>query len=204
MSLEDGTKELKQDVFESEVKEGAKKQSYLVSNIIIICALIIVAGAWAFSYKMTNASGQVVESTQGDFSIRIPEEWTAEVVAPTEVNPVYGIFAANDTNDASIMVLALDDENAIDNENDAVDNVAYVYSQFGFEFISREGMNINGVDGVFFEANLADALGTYYQTGFIAIEDGVNYTVIAQTITDTVGETIDEYKDAVQSFTIIK
>ncbi len=204
MSIENGTKEVKQDVFESEVKESTKKQSYLVSNIIIVCALIIVAGAWAFSYKMTQVSGQVVESTEGDFSIRVPEEWEVETVAPTETNPVYGLYGANEDNDASIMVLAVNGENGIDDANVAVDNVATVYAQFDFEFISREEKEINGLDGVFFEANLEDALGMYYQTGFIAIEDGVNYTIIAQSTTDTPGETMDVYKDSVESFRLNK
>ncbi len=185
--------------------ENGKKESYLVSNIIIVLALVLVAGAAFFTYKMTNSvpTGQLLESSEGDFTIYMPEEWQTEVIAVTADNPIYGVFSTNENQDASAFVLAVPVAEGVEVAA-AVDEVATVYADFGFEFTSREETELNGTNGVLYEASLEDAIGTYYQRGFITIQNGIKYTVLAQGTTETIAEFQPIYENTVDSFTIVK
>ncbi len=204
MSLEDGKKDAVQETMAKEASTTTQKQSYLVSNIIILLAVVIVAGAWFFSYKMTSVpSGVIMESSEGDFTISMPEEWQTEVIAVTADNPIYGIFAANETQDASAFVLAVPAAEGVE-VNAYVDEIAMVYADFGFEFTSREEVELNGTEGVLYEASLADAIGTYYQRGFITIQNGIKYSVLAQGSTESLSELEKVYKNTVDSFTLTK
>lgn len=204
MSLEDGKKDVVQDTIAKE-NSGAKSQNYLVSNIIIVLALVIVAGAWFFAYKTISGapSGVAFTSSEGDFVVNMPEEWITEVMPASEQSPVYGVFSMDETQEAQALVIA--GEGAAEADvNLAIENVGYMYANFGFEFITKEERVINGVTGIFYEANLADPADTYYQTGFVAVENGYVYTVITQCKTTRLDELKSVFQDTINSFKITK